>query len=167
MKYLLFILPFLLAMKCETNDVNSKNELTGEWFVKQVFLGDVIDTPCGYEAKNAPQLTIKFSDEKNEAGMLSFSGNSAVNSFFGTYKVTAFDESTGQGTVSFGLVGATKMAGPEELMACEGRFFSILEQTTDFSIFNENGKDTLRIGRFKKDDKPSRDGGTFLIMERL
>jgi hypothetical protein len=54
------------------------------------------------------------------------------------------------------------MAGSEELMACEDRFLVIFfEQPQILVVFpNENGKDTLRIGRFK-DDKPSRDGGTF------
>jgi heat shock protein HslJ len=168
MKYLLFVLPFLLAMKCETADLPSKkSKLVGEWFVQEVFLGDVIDTPCGHDVKDAPQLTVNFSGTADLEGQFSFTGKSAINTFFGTYGIISLDEPNGQGTMKFGSIGATKMAGSEELMACESRFFSILERATDFSVSNENGKEVLRIGAFKKDDKPSRDGGTFLIMERL
>lgn len=154
-------------MQCETNELKPKNSLSGEWAVREVFLGDVIDTPCGYETNDAPQLRINFSDEKKEDGTQSFSGKSAVNSFFGTYKIVTFDEATGQGTIEIGAIGATKMAGSEELMACENRFLGILGKTTDFSVTTENEKNVLRIGTFKKDDTPSRDGGTFLILERL
>lgn len=167
MKYLLFALPLLLAMTCETNDVKPEDNLVGEWVVQQVFLGDVIDTPCGYEVTDARKLTLKFSNEKNSDNTFSMTGSAAINSFFGAYEITTFDVATGQGTLSFGAIGATKMGGPAELMACENRFFGILERTSDFSIATENGKQVLRIGTFKKDDKPSRDGGTFLIMEKI
>jgi heat shock protein HslJ len=167
MNYLFFAIPLLLAMQCKTTETAPKSKLTGEWAVREVFLGDAIDTPCGYDAKDAPQLTINFSGTADEEGQFSCTGKSAVNSFFGTYKIISLDELNGQGTMKFGPIGSTKMAGTEELMACEGRFFSILERTTDFSISSEEGKDVLRIGAFKKDDEPSRDGGTFLIMGRL
>lgn len=166
MKYLLFALPLLLAMKCETTAIGSQSELSGEWVVQEVFLGDVIDTPCGFEVQNAPPLTINFSAETNDEKRFSFSGESAINNFFGTYEVTSFNKTTGVGTVTLGPVGATKKGGPEELMACESRFFDLLNRTTDFNVSEENGKKVLRLGVFKKDDKPSRDGGTFLILER-
>ncbi len=167
MKYLLFALPILFAMKCESTSVASRTSLTGEWFIREVFLGDVIDTPCGYEAVNAPKFTINFTESADAENRFSFSGVAAVNNFFGNYQVTAFDKSSGVGTIAFGQIGMTKMAGPPELMACESRFFDLLNRSTDFSITTENGKEILRLGVFKKDDKPSRDGGTFFIMERL
>lgn len=167
MKYLLFAIPLMLAMQCENTATKPENKMAGEWLVQEVFLGDVIDTPCGYEVQDAPQLTINFSETANENGQFSFSGNAAINQFFGTYEITEFDEKTGGGTITLGAIGSTKMGGPEELMNCEIRFFDLLNRTTDFSITTENGKDVLRIGVFKKDDKPSRDGGTFLIMGRL
>lgn len=156
------------AMQCEKKTtIQPGDDLSGEWTVENVFLGDVIDTPCGYEVKDSPKLTINFEDEK-KAGeeAFRFSGKSAVNQFFGTYKITSFDKTTGVGTVEMGAIGSTKMAGPEPLMQCENRYFSLLEDVADFSIAKENGQHVLRIGRFKKDDKPSRDGGTFLILKR-
>lgn len=167
MKFLLFALPLLLAMQCENNATSPKSKLVGEWVVREVFLGDVIDTPCGNGVKDAPLLTIDFSGKANENGQFSFSGKSAINNFFGTYEIISLDETTGVGTLEFGEIGSTKMGGSEELMACENRFFDLLSRTTDLSITIDSGKDVLRLGVFKKDDKPSRDGGTFFIMERL
>lgn len=167
MKYLLFALPLLLALKCETDDVEAGNKLSGEWLVREVFLGDMIDTPCGFEVTDAPQLIIEFSKNSDDGKWLKFSGQSAINSFFGTYQITSFDETTGVGQISFGAIASTKKGGSEELMACENRFFDLLNRTSDFSITIQNGKEVLNIGVFKKDDQPSRDGGTFFILGRV
>lgn len=151
MKYWLFALPILFAMKCEsTSVVSQQTSLVGEWFVREVFLGDVIDTPCGYEVTNAPKFTINFTDSADIEGQFSFSGVAAVNNFFGTYQVTAFDKTRGTGTIAFGPIGATKMAGPPELMACESRFFDLLNRTVDFSITTENGKVSYDLAFLKK-----------------
>lgn len=163
---IILILMSILALQCEKADLSANPKLAGEWVVKEVFLGDAIDTPCGYANTSSPELTIKFSADKNADGTYSFSGKSAVNQYFGSYEVTSFEGSINVGTIKLGPIGSTKMAGPQPLMDCEMRFFTLLEQSSDFSVLNENGKDVLRIGRFKKDPTPSRDGGTFLICER-
>ena len=163
---IILILMSTLALQCEKTDVTTNPKLAGEWVVKEVFLGDAIDTPCGYANTISPEITINFSAEKNTDGSYSFSGKSAVNQYFGSYELTSFEQSTSVGTIKLGSIGATKVVGPEPLMDCEMRFFTLLEQSSDFSVLNEGGKDILRIGRFKKDPTPSRDGGKFLICER-
>lgn len=152
---------------CSSVEVSPEQSLQGEWIIKNVFLGDAIDTPCGYAVTNAPTLTMNFSTEK-ESGSdnLTFSGRSAVNQYFGAYKVTDFDSSTGIGTIEIGTIGSTKMAGPAELMDCEQRFFAFLKQSTDFKVQTIDGVTTLHLGILKKDTAPSRDGGTYLILEK-
>lgn len=161
-----FILTFFVDM-CSTETISSEASLQGEWVIKNVFLGDAIDTPCGYEVTNAPTLTINFSADKQEnSDKLRFNGSSAVNSYFGGYKVLSYDSKTGIGTLEMGAIGSTKMAGPAELMQCEQRIFDFLQQAKDFEISTENGKTSLHLGIINRSETPSRDGGTYLILEK-
>ena len=54
------------------------------------------------------------------------------------------------------------MAGAEESMKCELGYFDMLNSVKELKI----DKDRLLLGNFKKDNIPSRDGGTYFIFER-
>lgn len=150
---------------CETTNVESANKLSGEFVLKGVFLSDATDSPCGWEAGEHKDITINFTADAAEigSGFSQLSGTSAVNHFFGNYKILSFDSSTGIGTIEVSTLGSTKMAGPPLLMQCETRFFDMLHGAKDFSIENDG---TLKVGNFRKPDSHPRDGGTYLIFAK-
>ncbi len=150
------ILTMSFLQTCETAQVNASSDLEGDWILKQVFLSDAYDSPCGWEAGEVKPITLNI---KKESDGYTLSGKSTVNSYFGSLKFK--DGSTT--LVEISALGSTKMAGPPELMACETRYFDFLSSAAELAI-NEEGK--LLIGNFRKPDSHPRDGGTYLIFER-
>lgn len=162
------LMPLLKIDSCTKIEVQANDDTSskviGKWVLKNKFLGDAIDTPCGYAVTNARDITLEFADntESSDVNQLRLSGNSAVNYYNGDFVITGFDEKSGIGTMKIGALGSTKMAGPPELMQCETNYFNMLNEFSEFRIQGEQ----LHIGRFKKDDTPSRDGGTYFIYEK-
>ena len=72
-------------------------------------------------------------------------GQSFVNSYFGPVKLD-----TGNGTLQFGALGSTMMAGPD--LNIEQKYFMMLSQVTSYAILNNTlilyGKD--KDGNLKK-----------------
>ena len=72
-------------------------------------------------------------------------GTGGVNTFTGTYQIAA------DGTLSFGQIASTAMAGSGEAMAQESAFFAALASTKHFEItdgklvFSDNGNSTLVV----------------------
>lgn len=161
-KLLFIISSFLMTQlnSCEKTDIALKDNLEGEWVLKNVFLSDAIDSPCGWEAGEHSPLTlnINLKDDK-----YAISGNSAVNSYFGSFELLSYDSENNTGKIESGAIGSTKKAGPEALMNCESRFLGQLERATDFA-FDDNDK--LRIGNFRDENSHPRDGGYYLIFEK-
>ncbi len=145
-------------------ETTASNMIIGKWILKHKFLGDAIDTPCGYAVTNVRDITIEIEDnpDSSNPNELRLSGNSAVNLYNGGFIITGFDEKTGIGTMKIAAIGSTKMAGPPELMECETNYFNMLVEFSEFRV--QEGK--LHIGRFKKDPTPSREGGTYFIYEK-
>ena len=168
----LFLVQFLKIDSCTTVEAESLKadaaSLSGEWVLKSVFLGDVIDTPCGWEAKDPKQMTLNITTTAVENDSKSFilNGQSAVNQFFGSYAIQSFDKTTKRGTIKMGAIGGTKMAGPEAMMNCETRYYTLLGDAVDFQLVEGENGPVLHLGRLKKDNTPSRDGGTYLIFEK-
>ncbi|KPM48800.1 META domain-containing protein [Jiulongibacter sediminis] len=161
MSKILFLFGLLfLTQTCDNVTANKLNDIEGEWVLQKVFLSDAYDSPCGWEAGDHESITLNIS---SEGGKFSFNGNSAVNSYFGSFEVLSFDSESNNGTLKVGPIGSTKKAGSEPLMNCESRYFSYLETAGDIGLFEEN---ELRIGNFKTPDSHPRDGGTYLIFER-
>lgn len=161
-KLLFIISSFLMTQlnSCEKTDIALKDNLEGEWVLKNVFLSDAIDSPCGWEAGEHSPLTlnINLKDDK-----YAISGNSAVNSYFGSFELLSYDSENNTGKIESGAIGSTKKAGPEALMNCETRFLTQLDTATDFA-FDDNGE--LRIGNFRDENSHPRDGGYYLIFEK-
>ncbi len=161
----------LLAFNaCDSAQVETENKLAGDWVLTNVFLGDAIDTPCGYTTKLDKTMTIQFDTKKleNESSpTFSVSGQSAVNRFFSSYSILSFDSGTGRGKIKMGVVGGTKMAGPAELMDCESRYYSFIQEAESFEVLKDGDKTLLHLGRLKEPNSaPSRDGGTYLVFEK-
>lgn len=161
---LLFMVPLLSVDSCTKVSPESiePTDLSGKWVLKNYFLGDAIDTPCGYENANAPEITFEISQDTEKNNTYKFSGKSTINSFFGSLEITDFDTDKKIASIAVGAVGSTKMAGPPELMQCESRFFEFLSNSKELKI--SEGK--CLIGTFPKTTVPSRDGGTYLIFEK-
>lgn len=160
--YAFLIISFFITQmsSCETSNIDAQSEITGNWVLKNVFLSDAIDTPCGWEAGEHEPLTLNIT---RDGDSYSFSGKSAVNNYFGTFSILSYNETTRTGKIKSGPIGSTKMAGPAPLMNCEQRFFNQLETAIDFSI-DENG--VLKIGTFRNENSHPRDGGYYLIFEK-
>ncbi|MDI9869124.1 META domain-containing protein [Flectobacillus roseus] len=170
---LLFLLFMIGASACHPieNDASAKgnignlDSLKGTWTLKYVFLGDVIDQPCS-SSKMSHDITLNITNQlvDNTTDTFVINGKSAVNSIFGGLKILSFDENTQIGKAAITQLGSTKMAGPEDLMNCELRYFTLLNATKDFKIFKDtDGKTYLHLGDFKTDNQPSRNGGRYLI----
>jgi heat shock protein HslJ len=140
---------------------NVKN-LEGEYVLKNKFLGDAIDTPCGYASKEVPEISLSIKKDA-ESGDYIINGRNTVNSYFGKLSIQSIDAEKNIVYIKIGQLGSTKMAGPPELMECETNIFDFLNNAPELRITEENN---LNIGVFKKDNIPSRDGGTFFIYER-
>ncbi|MDI9867287.1 META domain-containing protein [Flectobacillus sp. DC10W] len=170
---LLFLLIMAVSNACHPieNDAAAKgnisnlDSLKGTWTLKYVFLGDVIDQPCSSSKMPHPiNLNITNQLVDNTSDTYVINGQSAVNSIFGGLKILSFDEKTQIGKATITPLGSTKMAGPEDLMNCELRYFTLLNATKDFKIFQDtDGKTYLHLGDFKTDNQPSRNGGMYLI----
>ncbi len=85
-----------------------------------------------YKLTNAPdkaEITIAF--DKNEPR---FYGQSAVNRYFGSYKLE-------NGKLTLGPIGSTMMAGPQDMMKAESSYLQFLPEVVSYKL--EAGKLTL------------------------
>jgi heat shock protein HslJ len=160
-----FLLPILNINSCSKVEVQTEDQskIVGKWILKNKFLGDAIDTPCGYATKQPRDITITISANTEEPTKKNykFSGQSVVNQFFGYINLESFDEKLNINYMNIGQLGSTKMAGPEDLMQCETGLFSMLNDAKEIRVVDN----MLHIGWFKKDNVPSKNNGSFLVFE--
>jgi heat shock protein HslJ len=160
-----FLFPILNINSCSKVEVQTEDQskIVGKWILKNKFLGDATDTPCGYATKQPRDITITISANTEEPTKKNykFSGQSVVNQFFGYINLESFDEKLNINYMNISQLGSTKMAGPEDLMQCELGIYSMINEAKEFRIQDN----MLLVGRFKKDNIPSRDSGTYLVFE--
>lgn len=84
---------------------------------------DFLPAPDGPPVQAAPQVASELTFGDGEVF-----GRGGVNRFRGSY--VASDD----GTLTFGGIAATRMAGPEPAMGQESRFFAALSTTVAFEI---------------------------------
>ncbi len=163
---LVFLFPLLSMKTCSKVEVETamSKKFEGKWVLENVFLGDAIDTPCSWEAKEHRDMFITLLSAKEIDGKQTYSlnGESTINLIFGNITIESFDVASKIASIKLGPLGATKMAGPDDQLQCEYRFFTLLNESVEMRLEGEN----LLIGRFKKDTTPSRDGGTYLIFKK-
>ena len=119
---LALVLGSVLLMASSCANVNYKSDATGllgTWDVVSIAGQAVVES-----AK--PTMTFALSDQ--------FGGNTGVNRYNGTF-------SLGSGTLSFGPLVTTRMAGPQDAMDQEGRFLAALGSVRKFDL----GTDTLTL----------------------
>ena len=65
------------------------------------------------QMKNEEQITLSFTENE-------INGNAGINNYFGSYKIS-------NDNISIQGIGATEMAGPDNLMRIEGEYLALLE----------------------------------------
>lgn len=109
------------------------DRLEGTWMLES------LGTPEGLQPSDAGVPT-QITMEKGEA-----QGSGGVNSFVAPY------QAQDGGTLSFGAIQSTEMAGSPQAMEQESQFFEALARTARFEfngeklIFTSSGNDTLVI----------------------
>jgi hypothetical protein len=146
---------------CKNVQIDASGDILGDYQFKGYFLGDAIDQPCGWQTPLKTEITLAI--KKNEKAEIGLSGRSTVNQYFAGLQLADKPDARGVYAAEVSTMGSTKMAGPPEMMECELRFFNMLRESKEIRI-QEN---FLHIGTFKKDNTPSRDGGTYMIFERI
>lgn len=109
---------------CSDDDNRSPDALEGTWVLVEF---DEADLPA------APGVTTTIT---LEGGKLS--GNGGVNTLTGTY------DAPEEGKVSFGPIGATKMAGDATAQAQETRFLLELDRVANFEVDGDGAQLELK-----------------------
>lgn len=85
-----------------------------------------------------------------------FSGHAGVNRYFGPYTIS--DDDGAAGSIAFGEVGSTRMAGPPELMQQEDRYLAALRSVDAYRAggglleLSSSGRPLLRYRQTAGDD---------------
>lgn len=111
---------------------------------------DFVTTPQAGPVHADPRLSTELT-----FGDGAVFGRGAVNRFRGSY------EAGDDGTLTFGGIAATRMAGPEPAMAQENGFFTALSATEAFQIVGDrlvlrgtDGETVAVLVRTAQDDVP-------------
>lgn len=108
MKKIFLGLLFLLSLMGCTNSMINKNEnLVGKQYA-------LVQQEKDY------QITLNFAENN-------FFGFAGVNNYFGKYEVQ-------DKKITFGAIGRTMMAGPQEIMKAEDEFLNKVEKSTSYEI---------------------------------
>lgn len=75
------------------------------------------------QMKNEEQITLSFTENE-------INGNAGINNYFGTYKISSDN-------ISISGIGATEMAGPDNLMRIEGEYLDLLEHVKKIKLINQ------------------------------
>ena len=75
------------------------------------------------QMKNEEQITLSFTENE-------INGNAGINNYFGSYKVS-------NDNISIQGIGATEMAGPDNLMRIEGEYLDLLEHVKKIKLINQ------------------------------
>ena len=75
------------------------------------------------QMKNEEQITLSFTENE-------INGNAGINNYFGSYKIS-------NENISIQGIGATEMAGPDNLMKIEGEYLALLEHVKKIKLINQ------------------------------
>ena len=75
------------------------------------------------QMKNEEQITLSFTENE-------INGNAGINNYSGSYKIS-------NDNISIQGIGATEMAGPDNLMKIEGEYLALLENVKKIKLINQ------------------------------
>ena len=75
------------------------------------------------QMKNEEQITLSFTENE-------INGNAGINNYFGTYKISSDN-------ISISGIGATEMAGSDNLMRIEREYLALLENVKKIKLINQ------------------------------
>jgi len=132
----------LVTTENQTSKIEiTRNLLEATWVLKNVLMGDAMDSPCGFANEGkVKEMNLSFTSEKGNFGdKQKLHGQSSVNGFIGSYTILSYDENSKSGKLKFSPLISTKMASVDPtFMECENRFLSYIEKSEEFKI--EGGK---------------------------
>jgi hypothetical protein len=175
---ILFIALTLILASCKKQSIDAASkeqysyvaEFSGSWKLNSILMGDIMDLPCGINTPSRGDLTLIANvDSASTSGeKLIINGQSAVNLYFANVEVLTYSQETLEGTLKVSTLGSTKIAGTNEMNACESRFYNLLANAKDYRFVKSNeGKVFLHLGTFSKNPMPTFDAGTYLIFEKV
>jgi hypothetical protein len=174
MKAIFLCLILLNFLSCDQNSLENENSATKiisqlqgtQWKVKNIFLGDAITPPC-YETTPRQGITLEFGKlDETAKNSLPISGKSTVNNYFTTFNFGEVIPDKNIVLMTLSALGSTKMAGPEDQQVCENTYYDLLRQSTGIQ-YDPAMPNTIHVGILKTTNTPSRDGGTYIIFERI
>ncbi len=156
------------AAKSSPMDMNA-HEIFGKWKLTGVFLSDATAGPCISDVP-AKDITIDFTKgiKSSTTNVFLMNGQSVVNLYFSAYTLGKYDATLKHFGIKIEPIGRTKIAGTEEMNQCEQGYIERLMQAESYKVIqNEQGKPQLLIGRFRKPTDHPRDGGLYMIYEKI
>lgn len=162
--FFLFLFQMLKIESCteKTETVPEiEKAVLGDYVLKSRFLGDAVDSPCGWEANFKEDITLSIKKAEDGKGF-TLNGKLPVNTYFGKIEIGSEINKLNIYNLKISNLGGTKVGGPKAFMDCESNLIDFMTAAPEIKADSEG----VYIGTFKKDDKPSRDGGTYLIFER-
>lgn len=120
----------LLACSALLPACASSAKLAGTWTLESME-ANAGNPPLPPPGRTRPTVTFEPVDKSGQGKVTGFGG---VNRFFGNYSVSG-------GSLAVGSLGASRMAGPTELMTMEKIFLGVLQSAREWKI----EKSTLEI----------------------
>lgn len=116
----------ILAIATSLGACRSPQQLTGTWSLESIN-ATAGNPPLPAPGRTTPTVTFETPNDKGEGKVTGFGG---VNRFFGNYTVSS-------GTIAIGALGATRMAGPTELMTLEKVLIGVIQKAQGWEVEKE------------------------------
>jgi heat shock protein HslJ len=105
----------------------ASQELVGTWTLESLE-ATAGSPPLPAPGRTTPRITFEAPNDRGEGKLSGFGG---VNRFFGNYQ-------TGSGSIAIGALGATRMAGPTELMTLEKVLLGVIQRAQNWKVKDDS-----------------------------
>lgn len=154
--------------------LTSLTELQGTWKLNVTLWGDALELPC-YESRGTKDslsrdITLVLSKDATESSgqKININGQAPINLYTATAEILSYNSTDQEGTLSVSALGSTKIAGSNELLACESRFYKLIETAKNFRVITDKkGQKTLYWGVINKSNSTLLYPGNYLIFEKV
>ncbi|MBP6385085.1 MAG: hypothetical protein KA313_04715 [Pseudarcicella sp.] len=146
--------------------------LEGSWKLISIFLSDATAGPCIID-KPARDIILTFPKDTLLTKIPSLfnanlGGQSVVNLYAGNYSLSGFDITTDSFDIKINAFLTTKVGGSETMTQCEQGYIERLNGAVNCKVIKPvEGKTLLYLGRFRKPTDHPRDGGLYMIYEKI